>query len=236
MLLQTILIPHQCQWHCWQTGWSCPWYHWKLSPRLLAKVFIFRSWSGTGLDPDSIGSVDPYPGRQKVTKNKKIYSFAGCSHWGARAFSCSLKALYGDMRIKKNTFFVLDPILIFFKFFLFLFEPSKAWIRIWKHCQWQTHYGCHWQRRQIILPMTNPPPASLTKTINNTVSDKPTAGVVDKNDKLHCREQTYRWCRWQRRQITLSMTNPPPLSLTKTSLMKTFTAFCTMRCTFCEKN
>ncbi len=200
MLLQTILIPHQCHWHCWQTGWSCPWYHWKLSPILLAKVFIFKSWSGSGLDPDSIVSVDPYPGRHKVTKNKKIYSFAGCSHWGARGFSCILKALHGDMWILKNTFFVLDPTLIFLIIFFIFIWTIKSLDPDLK-----------------TLPVTNPLRVSLTKTTYNTANDKPTAGVVDKNDKLHCRGQTYRWCRWQRRQITLPMTNPPPVSLTKTT-------------------
>jgi hypothetical protein len=37
-------------------------------------------------------------------------------------------------------------------------------------------------KTEITLPVTNLPLELLTKTINNTVSDKPTAGVVDKDD------------------------------------------------------
>ncbi len=71
---------------------------------LYAKVF------GSGLDPDSIRSVDPYSGsesgsgskRAKTTqKIEKLRNFmfwsAGCSFLRAEAFFCSLDVLYGGL-------------------------------------------------------------------------------------------------------------------------------------------
>ncbi len=66
---------------------------------------------GSGLDPDSIRSVDPDPGGQKLPihiekiRNFMFYS-AGCSLTRAEGFSCSLEVLYGGLWISKVQCFI----------------------------------------------------------------------------------------------------------------------------------
>ena len=46
---------------------------------------------GNDSDPDSIGSVNPDPGRQKLPTKKGKVTSTGCSLWGATGFSFRLK-------------------------------------------------------------------------------------------------------------------------------------------------
>ncbi len=97
-------------------------------------LFLLREIQciGSGLDPDSIRSVDPYPESgsrrakilTKIEKNWEISCFvsAGCSLLRAEGFFCSMDVLYGSLRIGKLQF-LIKKIFDFFSscnFFRFL--------------------------------------------------------------------------------------------------------------------
>ncbi len=103
-------------------------------------------WIGSrsGLDPESIRSVDPDPDsesasgsrRAKMThKNRKkfrnfIFWGAGCSFWKPEGFFCSLDVLYGGLRIGKLQFVWPKNITFFQLVNFFQFWSSKPWIRV----------------------------------------------------------------------------------------------------------
>ncbi len=84
----------------------------------------YVSGFGSGLDPDSMGSLDPDPGEQKWPSKKEksyfIFWIAGCSLLRTEGFSCSLDVLYGGLEILIKKIFSC----IFFNF-----RSSEPWIR-----------------------------------------------------------------------------------------------------------
>ncbi len=103
------------------------------------------SRSGSGLDPDSIRSVDPdsesesrsgsrrakmtYKNRKKL-RNFMLWS-AGRSLLRAEGFSCSLDVLYGGLGISKLQFFIKElsnffPAVIFFPILEYQYPGSGA--------------------------------------------------------------------------------------------------------------
>jgi hypothetical protein len=67
---------------------------------------------GRVVDPDSMGSMDPYPDTQSGSRRAKIipkhrnkfmnfiFASAGCSLLSSKGFSCSLDVRYGDLGIR----------------------------------------------------------------------------------------------------------------------------------------
>ncbi len=84
-------------------------------------------------DPDSMGSLDPDPGGQKlpteIEKVKKVLSLK-CSLLRAEEFSCSLDDLYGSLGISKLQLLIKKRYKKNFNLFFFNFWLSKHWIRI----------------------------------------------------------------------------------------------------------
>ncbi len=54
------------------------------------------------MDPDSIRSVDPDPGEQKLPTKIDLKNFR------AEGFSCSLDVLYGGLGIRKLSFLIFE--------------------------------------------------------------------------------------------------------------------------------
>ncbi len=89
-------------------------------------------WIGSGLDPDSTGSLYPDPGGQKITQKnwKQLINFifwsAGCSLLRAEDFSCSLDE---GLVISKLQFSIKKRYKQIFSYIFFHCLVIKIWIR-----------------------------------------------------------------------------------------------------------
>ncbi len=121
------------------------WEHFRTEALVLLRPCC-GSGSVSGLDPDSIVSLDPYPDSpswfrraKMIHKNRKKgnklnflkYWIFSCK---AEGFSCSLDVLYGGLGISKLLFLIKKDFKQFQLYIFFNFWSSKPWIRVHLKC------------------------------------------------------------------------------------------------------